>query len=970
MMEGSGNTSDADPPHDEPIVSPRRSVGRYEIIRQIGRGGMSVVYLAHQHSLDRDVALKELGTFHLQEPEMAQRFLRESRLAGSLNHPNIVTVLEYFEEAGVPYIAMEYLPRGSLRPYVGRLTLPQLAGVMEGVLAGLTHAQAYGIVHRDLKPENLMVTGDGRIKITDYGIAKATQNAATGMFMSATGTTIGTPTYMAPEQAMGQEIGIHTDLYSVGIMAWEHSVGRPPFGDSEAPLVILNRHVNDQIPSATSENPNVDPGLSDWIDRLIVKDPAQRVRDPTQAWDELEEIVITHSGPRWRRNARLPSMGTVLNTPKPLTPAPFDSQRSATPEPITPVTPLTSPNADYQTFDPSSEAQTPPLPVPPAATPDRDAEPEAPERASDLEATDSDRGEPAPSSEEPIQSEFVTFEPSGRPAVDRTPEPADDGAEPRGQPEPLAEPESANESAAEATPDPEITWAPSADVAAALREWESADAQAEPLPITEPMPESNATPERDEAPEPEALERASDLEAADDRGRNQPVPSSEQPIESEFVTFEPSGRPAVGRTPEPSDDEPEAQPQPEPVVEPESSDEFGAEAIPDPGITWAPSADVGAKLREPESAGGQPEAAAIPLTDPAPKLPDTEPNREPVAPDDRASERDPAPKPKPKPVHTSSEEPIRRSGRVGRLIGVTAVAAIVAAAAGFLLAPSKKHATVTTTPLTAGVGSGSFKLSIPARWRESSAATPGYLKLNEPITVQAGDASGGTLVVGTAATPTAKLLPASLTSRLSGDLTPEVVTMGGHHFYRYRGLKPAGADGRVSVYSLPTTEGTVIAACLLPGATGNFAAVCERAVGTLQVTHGKVTGLGPSKTFAAALAGGASRLNRKLAPAEHQLATAKSQKAQSQAAATLAAAYAASAHELQQLKPPINAATAKADLRAALIATASAYAALGEAAAHNQPKAYANARLRLSKGQAAIRAAYSELSRLGYSVGG
>src|SRR5436190_18073760 len=149
---------------------------------------------------------------------------------------------------------MEYGAHGSLRPYVGRLALPQFAGVMEGILAGLAHAETYGIVHRDLKPENIMVTGDGRVKITDFGIGKATQKAGTAAFLTATGTTVGTPTHMAPEQAMAQDIGMWTDLYSVGVMAWEHVVGRVPFYDTEAPMMILMRHVNEPIPSAVEVN--------------------------------------------------------------------------------------------------------------------------------------------------------------------------------------------------------------------------------------------------------------------------------------------------------------------------------------------------------------------------------------------------------------------------------------------------------------------------------------------------------------------------------------------------------------------------------------------------------------------------------------------------------------------------------------------------------------------------------------------
>ena len=263
-------------PHGMP--SPKRQVGRYQVMRQIGRGGMATVYLARQTQLERNVALKELSTFHASAPEFADRFLRESRLAGSLNHPNIVTVFEYFEEGGTPYIAMEYVERGSLRPYVGRLALAQFAGAMEGILAGLAHAESYGIVHRDLKPENIMVTSEGRVKITDFGIAKATQSAGTAAFLTATGTTVGTPTYMAPEQAMAQPVGMWTDLYSVGVMAYEHVVGHVPFYDTDAPMVILMRHVNEAIPPAIEVNSHIDPELSAWIDRLLVKDPAKRTQ--------------------------------------------------------------------------------------------------------------------------------------------------------------------------------------------------------------------------------------------------------------------------------------------------------------------------------------------------------------------------------------------------------------------------------------------------------------------------------------------------------------------------------------------------------------------------------------------------------------------------------------------------------------------------------------------------------------------
>jgi serine/threonine protein kinase len=478
-------------------------VGRYEVIREIGRGGMATVYLARQAVLDREVALKELSTFYAASPEMVERFLRESQLAGTLNHPNIVTVHEYFEADGIPYIAMEYLPRGSLRPYVGRLSMAQVVGVLEGVLAGLAQAGSYGIVHRDLKPENVMLTADGRVKIADFGIAKATQSAGTGAFLTATGTTVGTPTYMAPEQAMGQseDIGVWTDLYSVGIMAWELVVGHTPFADSTAPMVILMRQVNEVIPPAVSVDPEVDAELSAWIDRLLVKDFHERVQDPSAAWDGLEEIVIDKLGPRWRREARLPTESAVLLTPRPLTPAPFASQRARTPAPTPPAPARRSADAEsgYVTFRPPAKAGevTPDVPQPaeasPAeasvATPPAAAPPAATPRVVEL-ATPSEAQHAAP----PIESEYFTY--------GRRPEPAV-----------VAKPPSEVEPRVPAEPPPPAEHLAGPSVGAAVT------AQGEPEPIAEapPAPEPAAA-----EPSAAAPQRAASLAEADAGAR--PVP--------------------------------------------------------------------------------------------------------------------------------------------------------------------------------------------------------------------------------------------------------------------------------------------------------------------------------------------------------------------------------------------------------------------------------------------------------------
>lgn len=295
--------------------APRR-VGRYEVIREVGRGGMAVVHLAWQPELERHVALKELAALHAADHTAVQRFLNESRLAGSLSHPNIITVYDFFEHREIPYIAMEYLERQSLRPLVGDLTLAQCAGVLEGLLAALDYAAAKGVVHRDLKPENVLITSSGRVKIADFGIAKAYTKVATTSPLTGTQTTMGTPVYMSPEQAMGKGVGPAADLYSVGVMAYELLVGRVPFQQTDTPLTVLLAHVNEPLPDPRELDPTIDPRLVEWLERMLAKTPDDRFADAQEAWDELEGVVIDLLGARWRRDARLPDpTGDSLSPP-------------------------------------------------------------------------------------------------------------------------------------------------------------------------------------------------------------------------------------------------------------------------------------------------------------------------------------------------------------------------------------------------------------------------------------------------------------------------------------------------------------------------------------------------------------------------------------------------------------------------------------------------------------------------------
>jgi serine/threonine protein kinase len=306
------------------MVQAERRVGRYDVLEVIGRGGAAIVYLAYQRDLRRHVALKELLSQHLADPSFAERFVAESRLAGAMNHSSIVTVHEFFEHDEVPYIAMEHLARGSLRPYVGRLSVAQIAGVLESVLAGLSYGARQSIVHRDLKPENLLVAADGRVKIADFGVARAYNAAADRAVVTATGTTIGTPAYMAPEQALGEELTPATDLYSLGIVAWELFTGAVPFESTGTPVAVLYRQVHEPVPPVREIDPDIDERLAEWLDRMLAKRPEDRFASADAAWEALEDIVIELLGPRWRREARLGSDPPAPDR-HPLTPAEFDS---------------------------------------------------------------------------------------------------------------------------------------------------------------------------------------------------------------------------------------------------------------------------------------------------------------------------------------------------------------------------------------------------------------------------------------------------------------------------------------------------------------------------------------------------------------------------------------------------------------------------------------------------------------------
>ncbi|HEX5617277.1 MAG TPA: protein kinase [Solirubrobacteraceae bacterium] len=375
-------------------------IGAYEVVRLIARGGMATVYEAYQPTLDRSVALKRLD-LRSSDPMQTERFIQESRMSAAFNHPNIVTVFDFFESDGVPYIAMEYLPRGSLRDCIERLSLAQVFGVVECVLKGLAHAQEDGVAHRDLKPENLLLTRTGAVKIADFGIAKAYYNAT--VQFSATGMAIGTPTYMAPEQATSSKVGPYTDLYALGVMVYEMLSGAPPFAGGDSPVSVMYKHVAEPPPPLT----DCDPRVAAWVMRLLEKDPADRPAGAVEAWREIEPTIVDLLGPFWRNDA------TLGEIPKQEYEEIIGGEATPTPDAV----PLDE-SDEYVTVAGDARG-APPAPEPPPPTPEPEPTPAPPPP----EPTPEPTPEPAPPPPEPTPE--PTPEPAP-PAPEPTPEPPED----------------------------------------------------------------------------------------------------------------------------------------------------------------------------------------------------------------------------------------------------------------------------------------------------------------------------------------------------------------------------------------------------------------------------------------------------------------------------------------------------------------------------------------------------------------
>jgi serine/threonine-protein kinase len=294
--------------------------GRYRIQRKLGAGGMADVYLAEDQELGRRVAIKILNGRHANDDQFIERFRREAKNAAALNHPNIVSIYDRGEAEDTYYIAMEYLDGRTLKELiVGRGAAPINVAIeyARQILSALRFAHRHGIVHRDIKPHNVLVDSEGRVKVTDFGIARAGTSQ-----MTETGSIVGTAQYLSPEQARGGEVDPRSDLYSLGIVLYELLTGKTPF-EGETPVEIAMKHLSTAPKPPSSLRPDVPRELDMVVLRALAKNPDDRY----QSADEMEADLERVSRGAGVAAATVDTATQVLRRPAPV---PAESATAAT----------------------------------------------------------------------------------------------------------------------------------------------------------------------------------------------------------------------------------------------------------------------------------------------------------------------------------------------------------------------------------------------------------------------------------------------------------------------------------------------------------------------------------------------------------------------------------------------------------------------------------------------------------------
>jgi serine/threonine-protein kinase len=287
---------------------------RYELEELVGTGGMSSVFRAHDRMLERNVALKVLHDHFSDDDEYVGRFRSEARAVAQLSHPHIVTVIDRGEDEGRQYIVFEYVDGQNLKELVRRSGPMPVRRALELAIAiaeGLAFAHAQGLVHRDVKPQNVLLSDEGEVKVTDFGIARSLEMDGG---VTLTGTVLGTSTYISPEQAGGKGVTAATDVYSLGVVLWELLAGEVPFPGDNFVTVAL-RHINEPPPDLLAVRPDVPPRLAAAIDRALAKRPEDRFRSMEAFEQELRRCLGELDG---EQTAVVPSQAMPPAPPPPL----------------------------------------------------------------------------------------------------------------------------------------------------------------------------------------------------------------------------------------------------------------------------------------------------------------------------------------------------------------------------------------------------------------------------------------------------------------------------------------------------------------------------------------------------------------------------------------------------------------------------------------------------------------------------
>jgi eukaryotic-like serine/threonine-protein kinase len=312
----------SEPSQSKPGTGVPASIGRYQVVRTLGKGSMGVVYLAHDPVLERDVALKVMAAQMADDGDLKGRFAREAKAVAKMTHPNVVTVFDLGYHEGAPYIAMELLKGHDLSKAMRAtppLSLERKIGIVLQMLAGLAHAHHVGIVHRDIKPANIFICADGSVKITDFGVARLTSASMTG-----TGNIIGTADYMSPEQVKGTRVDGRSDLFSVGCVLYELLTGRRPY-HAENLMAIFYKITHEEVNFGLLPQGPAYEALLPILKKAMAKDLEARHQTAYEMSIELKEYLHVHASSQSAARHALEGLLDIepdMRTPAPLTDAP------------------------------------------------------------------------------------------------------------------------------------------------------------------------------------------------------------------------------------------------------------------------------------------------------------------------------------------------------------------------------------------------------------------------------------------------------------------------------------------------------------------------------------------------------------------------------------------------------------------------------------------------------------------------